>query len=376
MSISQSNTFSVTVQAAPTGELAYMAATPVGAVKSLANTIFNNFVELPQYASSGILFGGAVQIIDAWGCIAYRKNGKRVIAFGGGHNNYGGNEVMELDMGIDAPTWRTIKSRTPEAQIVPNVRRMGDGQPVSRHTYYDCHFIDQLDEFITVGTYAVFSSGVGPSGGTDHIERFDYATKSWLAVGLCPPSTGAGGPWGKAKHPVTEEVWWLDQNHRFRKYNPFTLTTTDTGFVSIPGIHGTERATVIDASRNRMVFSRRRPDPNLPNNGVGEWFHVNLTTRVATQMNLTGAQISSASGGALLHDTIGDRYLYVDTQSRVFAIDPTTYVVTQLTFTGDTWPTTAVASPWGQRVIFDETIKGLVAVPRGTANAVYVRLYA
>jgi hypothetical protein len=373
MSVSASNFFTVTVQSGSTLP-AYAASTSVGNWKNLPNTRFIDFCERPFYSSSAILLGGPQQIIDAWCGVAYRKNGKRVIAFGGGHNNYGGNEVMELDGGMDAPTWRTIRSRTPEAQIVPNVRRMGDGQPVSRHTYYDLHFIDQIDELDVLGTYAVFISGTSPSGGGDHVERFDYVTKTWLPVGVCPPSTNATGTWGKAKHPVTEEIWWLDGNQRLRKYNPFTLTTTDTGFVSIPGFHGTERGSFIDAARNRVVYSRRRPDPNLPNNGVGEWFHIDLTTRAATQMNLTGVQIQQQSAGTFLHDTIGDRYLWIDAQMRVYAIDPTTHVVTQLTMGGDV-PATA-PNGWNSRVIFDETLKGLIAVPSGGANACYARLHA
>ncbi len=92
--------------------------------------------------------GGCGQIIDAWNGGAYDSARRRMIIWGGGHDDYWGNELYGFD--LRTGTW----SRITEPSLIPDgVDRddflsrdpLPDGQPVSRHTYDDMEFLDDLD---------------------------------------------------------------------------------------------------------------------------------------------------------------------------------------------------------------------------------------
>jgi hypothetical protein len=379
MSIALSNNFTVTVQNSSTLP-AYAATTAVMGCKSIPNTRFMDFIQTPQLPWP---FGGGgvvASVLDAWGGLAQRKvsGTNRLIAWGGGHNNYAGNDMYELDIGIDAPTWRLIKPYTLPQFLVPNQRRQNDGNPVSIHSYWNLHYVNQLDELNVHGLSACWDSGNAPAGGSC-VERFTYSDKNWLPVGVCPQIPFASSPaMGKCKHPVTEHVWWIGSdpqvNGTLFSYDPITrVTTNHGGVISMPGANGGGRGTCIDVGRNLLVCSKREPDPNIPNLPRA-WFTVNLSTRIAQQLNLNGAQIPHEHYSTLMHDTIADRYIWITPQMGVYSIHPTTHTVTQLNFTGDTPPLSEVT--FNARTIFDESLRGFISVPRATENAFYFRLHA
>lgn len=365
MAISQSNVFSVSVVGA-SGLPTYAANTTVGNWLSIPNTRFELSTQNPPLPFPYAL-SGPRRIIDAWGGIAYRKNGSKIIAWGGGHNDYSGNDMYEFSAGDDSPSWSLIKPYTPESQIVQSVRRYNDGNPVSIHSYYCLHFIDQMDELVVLGLEAVYFSGNSPFSVA---ERFDYPTKTWRSVGLCPtvPFCSAAGT-GKAKHPVTEEIWYVDVfgGEHLRKYNPLTQVATDVGATSLPGGNSIYRALCIDPVRNKLVMSKFYGNQ-------GQWISLDMTTRVPAVMNLTGDAITAAQSGSLEYDSIGDRYLYIDPSMNVYAINPSTNAVTRLVLGGDTPPATLVG--FHSRTKFCAELKGLISVPAATSNVFYARLYS
>ena len=99
-------------------------------------------------------------IINAWSSFAWDSNRGDLILFGGGHANYGGNEVYR---------WHGTNQLWERASV-PSEVVSADGQatyltidgalnaPISSHTYDNQLFLPQLDRFLTFGG-AAFNTG-------------------------------------------------------------------------------------------------------------------------------------------------------------------------------------------------------------------------
>jgi len=120
---------------------------------------------------------------------------------------------------------------------------------------------------------------------------------------------------------VTENVYASDA-HGFSRWNASDGTwTTLTVTGGAPAWQF--RGSVIDASRNRWVYSE----------GANLQF-IDLTTLAYTTLAVTGdagfAADSAATFHALMHDTDNDRYILLATSGNVYAIVPGTGVATKI----------------------------------------------
>jgi hypothetical protein len=128
---------------------------------------------------------GCRGVIDAWnGAIADTKR-ERLVIWGGGHNDYFGNEVYALDIGtgrmdrLNEPSPVDNVSACPEAYV--------DRRPSSRHTYEGLTYITHADTMFVFGgaksNCGFFSAGTW---------TLDLATLQWRAMEPSGPRPGAG----------------------------------------------------------------------------------------------------------------------------------------------------------------------------------------
>jgi hypothetical protein len=98
-------------------------------------------------------------IIGAWSSFAWDSNRGNMIIYGGGHANYGGNDVYtwqsstllwqrsslptQIELPPDGFYWRTVNN---------------DVSPLSAHTYDNNVFLTKIDRFLTFGGF-VFNAG-------------------------------------------------------------------------------------------------------------------------------------------------------------------------------------------------------------------------
>ena len=95
-------------------------------------------------AASTIPDGGAAtgpsSVLAAWNGAAYDSNAQRLYFWGGGHTDYGGNEVYELDLEtlkivrLTDPSLLTMQP-PPGMNATANCRLPGDSAPLSSHDY-------------------------------------------------------------------------------------------------------------------------------------------------------------------------------------------------------------------------------------------------
>jgi hypothetical protein len=359
MTISVSNTFGVSVVSSA-GLPAWRANAPLTTYYAIPNTAFSNYTQSPPLPFP-YYRGGPNQIIDAWGSLGHSPSKKKLFAWGGGHGDYAGNDMYEFNFGADSPHWTLIKAYTPAAQIVAEARRYNDGNPVSSHTYYNVHFIEQMNELIVHGLDAIFQSGNGHSV----VERFDYASKTWRPVVDCPSVTrGTGTGVGKCKHPITEEIYWIDNGvFSLRRYNPMTGAEAVVGPTQAISIYA---AICVDPIRNRIL--------RTPFQGGGGWAQISLSNASTATVSITGDSITNAPGGQLVWDSIGERFIHIDKNNTLTAINPTTYVATRINVAGTAPP--AALTGFHSRSVFDATMKGVFTVPTATANVHFIKLYA
>ncbi len=122
-------------------------------------------------------------VMGSWGGGAYDVVRDRLIVWGGGHTNYGGNELYVFDLNTLA--WsRLTNPSSPAAKDVPY---SSDGQPTSRHTYDYVQYVPAIDAFCSFGGSAFYLSG---QTGTNNTDCYYFASKQWVRRADMPSVVG------------------------------------------------------------------------------------------------------------------------------------------------------------------------------------------
>lgn len=116
--------------------------------------------------------GGCSQIVQAWSGGTYDSINQRMLVWGGGHNDYHGNEVYAFSL-VDG-TW----ARLTEPMATDHLDRDPIGpnadQPVSRHTYEGVEFVSHLNAMFGHG-----GSRAADGSGTNLTWLLDLDALTW-----------------------------------------------------------------------------------------------------------------------------------------------------------------------------------------------------
>lgn len=298
-------------------------------------------------------------VIDAWcgGCFA-EESSEIWIPFGGGHNDYAGNEIYKIRIDVDVPVWEM--TREPSGTIAnPIVLDDGqeatglhsDGQPRSCHTYNGvswakgigcvvvpqgsvykvgngsevCHIVDKKTSNL-IATVAGHSSGNGTAAqagscydetrhaiwkrgkGTANYQKLDLYTNGWTNVGT---STTVGGDVSLVHIPGHDVIVHATQDPS----ESINVLDCVTGLITTPTITGAMvGATIGGAGQWRYVESL---------NALAKWDNSTDTTIInllnipanprtdtwtITQLTVDGANAVTPSIRTL-HGTFG-RFFY------------------------------------------------------------------
>lgn len=138
---------------------------------SIPNTAFHPFCkahELPANAASS----GCDAVITAWSGGLFDDAEREMILWGGGHDDYWGNEVYAFDIATMA--WKIVKPATPVTSGQLSVDPLYNGDPDSRHTYGGLAYMSDARTMFAFG-------GARASNGfsLDTTWFFDPATTKW-----------------------------------------------------------------------------------------------------------------------------------------------------------------------------------------------------
>lgn len=278
-------------------------------------------------------------IVDAWsGGIADTAR-NRLIIWGGGHNDYYGNEIYALDLNSGKLTRLNDPSAVngnPPFHSPDCVDALADGAPNSRHTYGGLAYIAHADRmFVFSGSLACGGGGVG-----DDTWTLDLATLKWHRMDPTGNKNAHPNPLyfdAMADYdPVTKLVFVDDRGNALWSYsyerNIFTplVETPDFGLGS---------NAVIDPKRRQfLVFG---PDakgkPSLHSVNIGAAGHYALHDLTARTVGCDALMGKDADYPGLAYDSALDRivgWVNAGDTNSVYIYDPDTNSCTTRTFPG------------------------------------------
>lgn len=294
--------------------------------------------DLSSVVPSPAVPGSLATRIDAWnGLAADTRTNRLYSAANGGHADYSGNEVVELDLSGATLGWRMLRAPTPAASIVASDYTKGiyhdyylDGRPASTHTYYALQFIASRNAIFKFAAGSLWGTGNEGNWKTD---AFSLASGDWHSAGTWPdamPTRGNAIAAPICKNPYTEEVY-VATPAGLKRFDPSSGTYTVLAGWPDNSTAVYARACAVDPVRNRVVFfgdAYRVPAGGLVYDAATNSISRISFTGAASDITAQAyhyAWYEARIGRFLLKTTVGDK---------VYEIDPQTYAVAQVGTTG------------------------------------------
>ena len=304
---------------------AWMASIPVGQIGAIANTAPAAYTDAVNgFTSSG-------NILNAFSGF-HIVGAAKVRLFGGGHNDYSGNEVLDLDLAADTPALRTFCAPTPLGSRVPAVVWQGtppDARMNVPHTYDSGIWSPALGRSLWFGQSSPWNAGGTLPGGGQTFSLIE-ATARWAQPGsaddlgpapggVCAARDNAGNLYGcsfQRVHRYTPGSGWSEfVNNGALAWNRFG-------------------ALLYDSRRNRLL--------RIGDLGAARYFTIDCTS--AAVVNLASLLTGSAADLALLNartsvDTTGGDYnpdldafvIPVGLGAEMLLINASTWAVSRMT---------------------------------------------
>ncbi|MFK7885294.1 MAG: hypothetical protein AB8G16_00385 [Gammaproteobacteria bacterium] len=149
---------------------------------------------------------GFKAVVEAWNGAALDQKESRLYVYGGGHTDYWGNEVYELD--LVAWNWTRLSEPSPPGddffdEAAERSGRMPDGSPRVPHTYDSLVFDPEQRALLAIGAVGTSPNSIA---GHRHVERFDVASTRWREP-LAAADVSGYFLGGTALDPKTGLVW-------------------------------------------------------------------------------------------------------------------------------------------------------------------------
>jgi hypothetical protein len=282
--------------------LALITAATFSAV-DLVNMPENSWVQIPNtHLSSVAPSGWSADVIDPWGGAALDTKRNRLIVWGGGHNDYFGNELYAYE--IDNERW--VRLTNPTSNYATCSDNNSDGTPVSRHTYNGLAYIAHADRFFGIG--GALACPPGMCGNANKTWTFDFATSTWQSRN--PTGTLPGTCCGDlcAYDPATKKVFFGDAGAwscGSSKYGLYSYDFTGNVWTKVTSDMFKGSMTV-DTKRHVLLNLGRT---SAYTNDYVTAFDLNLATPTRQIWTTTGADAYiQTSPVAVVYDPVADRY--------------------------------------------------------------------
>jgi hypothetical protein len=262
--------------------------------------------------------GDPAAVITAWSGGAYDTVNDRLLVLGGGHGDYGGNEVYAFS--LRTLTWSRIWG--PSSLAVIQARWDGqactetydDGNPVSRHNYNAVQFLPAQNALLMFGG-SMFRCG----NGARDTWMLNLGTGAWQRRADPPYMYELG--WCSAYDPSTGNVFLADPSgYYMHEYNPAANTWT----LRTNSGAGYRKTGVLDTARRQFILV-----------GDGQVLSFDVTaggTYARRTIATTGPQnVVAAECPGLAFDPATNLIVGWVGGADVFTLDPATWVWTRRT---------------------------------------------
>ena len=301
---------------------AWLAGADSRAWVEVPNSAPATYAPLPSpLASPG---GSSVKaVVNAWCGAAVRQSSGHYLLHGGGHDDYGGNEIYAIGLADDAPVWSRPWGPTANADITENTAYYADGNPAAAHTYdalqYD-RTNDRLMRFVG-GYYS------GASGANAEVNSWDWGAENWNPEGTHPDNTISNPDGPMATHPETGDVYiWINSKRLIwsRASNSYSYSA------SFGSLQPSAAALVVDPANGACWAIG---GSNATSGKVMKW---SLADNVMSSVDVTGdGSVGTVSTycGAAMDPATG--LIYVCTSAgAIYVFDPSALTFNEVTLTG------------------------------------------
>jgi hypothetical protein len=324
--------------------------------------------------------GGCSQVIFAWSSAAVDTRRNRLIIWGGGHNDYYGNEIYSLNVAATRPTLTRLTDPSPVNFTAGGPCPTGtyceanmDGTPVARHTYNGLEYLPAEDALYSFG--GIRSPG---GNGTNHTWLNSMWDKSWHPadpVNGLNPLIYTPSPYGSAcaYDSGTGSVFCGNVlNSPLIQYEPGTNT-----YVKLANSFSYPPASTpaIDPVNRLMVF--------MGYNSAGTDLSIQAVdisgadpayiTHDWTSQSAGCSAMAAAWPGFVFDSALGKFVGWPNTGSTVYIFDPTTKTCTSQTYPGGPPPTISTTGTYGRFAYFP-AFDAFVVVNRPDNDAYLLRL--
>jgi hypothetical protein len=186
---------------------------------------------------------GPAAVVGAWGGGAFDDARERLLVWGGGHSDYGGNEIYAFD--VATLHWSRAWGPLPVVTSIPPEcsSTYAGGTPSARHTYDGIQFIPTTGKLWATGGFRFCGN---PSADTV-TWLFDFAGGTWSQGAKTLEAVGTPT---SAWDPNGQRVLYQAQN-LFQAYDPITDHYTKLG--EVDGGFWSSTVSVVDVTHNLLL---------------------------------------------------------------------------------------------------------------------------
>jgi len=211
-----------------------------------------------QYPS-GTFFGNTPQIrfLDESGA-SYDSTRDQMVVWGGGHQDYAGNEIYTFNIGT--LSWTRVNDPSPRLDSSGSIEASGyypaasgspdPQQPRSRHSYWYQVYVPTIDRYCSMGASFTFPN----ARSSGHVDCFDFNAKRWEQKQDALTFNGLATA---VYDPAARKVWvhgqqWSNTQGFLASWDPATDTWTQRS--NAPSGVKERAAPALDTLRHKLAF--------------------------------------------------------------------------------------------------------------------------
>ncbi len=309
----------------------------------------------------------ASAILDAWGGGVFDTKRDRLVLYGGGHNDYAGNELYAFD--VPTESWIRLTDPTPNELITTCVDYYGDGRPSATHTYNRLQYLPNIDGLVSVGM-SPFSGTTSGCSAYRHTDVFNFTSGAWERH---PDHPELGHTTGRvsAYDPATGHLWvhGTYSPSGLAEYDPINRSWTLHRTGSYLEIYGTA---AIDPNRRLMVLVGGYGGQRQ----IRVW-DLNNPSQAPTIPATTGdTDLEYSNSPGFVYDPVSDRFVGWKGGADVFLLNPANWQWTKVSpaATNTTIPTAQNGTGTNGRFRYIPSKNAFLVVNRANENVYFYRL--